>query len=143
MAVKGFAAFLTAALLAGAAYAQTVVGDPVRGGQQFQQRCSICHNADKGGKNGIGPALYGAYGRAAGQAPAYSYSDAIKASGMVWTPDKLDLWVQKPSGLIPGVKMVVPPVSNPQDRADLIAYLKSQSDAPEPKAGKKSKKHDG
>jgi cytochrome c len=46
---------------------------------------------------------------------------------VVWTPDKLNAWVQKPSALVPGVKMNLPPVSDPRERADLIAFLKVQS----------------
>ena len=47
---------------------------------------------------------------------------------MVWTPDKLNQWIQKPATLVPGVKMVLPPVTAPQDRADIIAFLKTETD---------------
>jgi cytochrome c len=133
MAHKGYAALSVVALLAaGAVHAQTIdpamggPGDPVHGQVLFKQRCAVCHQPDKGGKNGIGPALYGVYGRKAAQAPGFTYSDNLKASGLVWTPDKLNQWVQKPASLVPGVKMVLAPVSAPQDRADIIAYLKTE-----------------
>jgi cytochrome c len=143
MGLKGYAVALTLALLAGAANAQTIdpamggPGDAVHGKALFTQHCAICHQPDKGGKNAIGPALYGAYGRAAGQAPEYAYSAGLKASGVVWTPDKLNQWVQKPSSLVPGVKMVLAPVSAPQDRADIIAFLKSESDVKDAPAAAK------
>jgi cytochrome c len=133
MGYKVYAAVLLAALSAGAARAAAI--DPAMGGPGnaahgealFKQRCAICHQPDPGGKNGVGPALYGAYGRKAGQAPGFAYSDGLKASGMVWTPQRLNQWIQKPSSLVPGVKMVLAPVSAPQDRADIIAFLASRS----------------
>src|ERR1700753_732384 len=138
MGFKVYAAVLVLALspvilAAGAARAAAI--DPAMGGPGnaahgevlFKQRCSICHQPDPGGKNGVGPALYGAYGRKAGQAPGFAYSDGVKASGIVWTPDKLNQWIQKPSSLAPGAKMVLAPVSAPQDRADIIAYLATRS----------------
>ena len=133
MGFKIYAAVLLAVLSAGAARAAAI--DPAMGGPGnaahgevlFKQRCSICHQPDPGGKNGVGPALYGAYGRKAGQAPGFAYSDGLKASGMTWTPDKLNQWIQKPASLVPGVKMVLAPVSLAQDRADIIAYLATRS----------------
>ena len=136
-------------LAAGGAQAQAIdkamggPGNPARGKSLFAQRCSICHQPQKGGKNGVGPALYGAFGAGAGKRPnGFVYSARLKASTIVWTPDKLNQWIQKPTSLVPGVKMVLPPVTAPQDRADIIAFLASQSDiklaaAPAPAAPKK------
>ena len=131
------AAVLAVLFAAGAADAQAIdkamggPGNAVHGKQLFNQRCSICHQPQKGGKNGVGPALYGAYGAVAGQRPTgFAYSPKLKASGIVWTPDKLNQWIQKPASLASGAKMVLPPVTAPQDRADIIAYLKTQSDTP-------------
>lgn len=133
MGPKVYAAVLVVALSAGAARAAAIdpamggPGNPAHGEALFKQRCSACHQADPGGKNGVGPALYGAYGRKAGEAPGFPYSDSLKASGVVWTPDKLNQWIQKPSSLVPGVRMVLAPVSQAQDRADIIAFLASRS----------------
>lgn len=132
MGPKACVAALILALSAGAAHAAI---DPKLGGPGvathgellFKQRCSICHVADPGGKNGLGPALYGAYGRKAGQAAGFAYSDGVKAAGFVWTPEKLNQWIQKPASVVPGAKMVLAPVDQPQDRADIIAFLKSRS----------------
>ena len=133
MGFKVYAAVLVLALSAGAARAAAIdpslggPGNAAHGEVLFKQRCSICHQPDPGGKNGVGPALYGAFGRKAGQAPGFTYSDGVKASGLTWTPDKLNQWIQKPSSLVPGAKMVLAPVSVAQDRADIIAYLATRS----------------
>jgi cytochrome c2 len=119
---------VVAAMLAlGAGAAQAADGNPVHGRQLFQQHCMNCHNAEKGGPNLVGPNLYGAFGRRAGLASNYNYSPNLKGSGVVWTPDRLNAWVQNPAALVPGVRMHLPPVSDPRERADLIAFLKVQS----------------
>lgn len=150
MGPKGFAAVLIFALAAGAAEAQAIDptlapgGDAAQGEKLFKQRCQTCHNLpDPGGKSGIGPALYGAYGRTAGKQPGFTYSPGLKAATFTWTPEKLNQWIQKPVSLVPGVKMFLPPVTAPKDRADIIAYLKTHSTntvAAAPSAGVKSKK---
>ena len=136
MGPKAYVAVLIFALSAGAAQAQAIDptlapgGDATHGESLFKQRCSICHQPDPGGKNGVGPALYGAFGRRAGQAPGFAYSDNLKASGLTWTAEKLNQWIQKPSSLVPGVKMVLAPVSAAKDRADIIAYLRTRTTTP-------------
>jgi cytochrome c len=136
MGPKAYAAVLIFALSAGAAQAQAIDptlapgGDAAHGEVLFKQRCSICHQPDPGGKNGVGPALYGAYGRRAGQAAGFAYSDNLKASGLTWTPEKLNQWIQKPSSVVPGVKMILAPVSAAKDRADIIAYLRTRTATP-------------
>jgi cytochrome c len=153
MGSKGFAAVLMLALSAGAANAQAIdaamggPGDAAHGDVLFKQRCSICHQPDKGGKNGVGPALYGAFGRTAGKAPGFAYSDGMKAATFVWTPEKINQWIQKPSSLVAGAKMVLAPVSAAQDRADIIAFLKTKSEVKataqdKPKAAKRKVKKD-
>jgi cytochrome c len=133
MGFKVYAAVLVLAFSAGAARAAVV--DPSLGGPGsaahgevlFKQRCSTCHQADKTGKNGVGPLLYGAFGRIAGKEPGFTYSDNLKAATFTWTPDKLNQWIQKPTSLVPGAKMFLPPVAAPQDRADIIAFLEAHS----------------
>jgi cytochrome c len=157
MGLKRFAAISALLFVAGAAQAQAVdpamggPGDAARGQVQFKTRCSICHQPDKSGKNGVGPALWGAYGRTAAMSTnGFMYSDKLKASGIVWTPANLNQWIQKPTSLVPGVKMVLPPVTDPQDRADIIAFLKTESDVKEsparrprgPARGHRDRDHD-
>jgi cytochrome c len=133
MGPKAYVAVLIFALTAGTAQAAAIDptlapdGDPIHGAILFKQRCGTCHQADKTGKNGVGPLLYGAYGRVAGKAPGFTYSPNLKNANFIWTPEKLNQWIQKPASLVPGVKMFLPPVTAPKDRADIIAYLKSRS----------------
>lgn len=133
MGPKVSAAVLIFALTAGAAKAEAIDptlapgGDAAHGEQLFKQRCGTCHQADKTGKNGVGPLLYGAYGRTAGKLADFTYSPGLKASTFTWTPEKLNQWIQKPASLVPGAKMFLPPVTAPKDRADIIAFLKSRS----------------
>jgi cytochrome c len=127
MRLTTLAALVLGLASAGAAMAQAPQGDAARGKMLFTERCMLCHNADAGGDNGAGPALHGVYGRAAAKAPGFSYSDSLKAAGITWTPDKLDTWISDAPKFVPGTLMAAPPVTEAQDRADLIAYLKSQS----------------
>ena len=96
-------------------------GDAVRGQTLYQERCSACHSPDA---NSVGPAHRGVYGRAAGQAPGYTYSPALKAHKGAWNDDTLDRWLTDPEKFVPGQGMGVN-VPEAQDRADLIAYLKT------------------
>ena len=108
---------LLAALLASTpAFAQ---GDASRGQKLYESRCIGCHSVDS---NRVGPAHRGVIGRRAGAVPGYDYSAALGKSSLVWNAANLDRWLADPEALIPGQKMGYS-VSEPQDRADLIAYL--------------------
>jgi len=92
-------------------------------GRLIFSRCAACHTVTKGGPNGIGPNLFGVVGRKAGMAKDFSYSAAMKASGITWTPDKLDKWIEHPAALVPGNRMAFAGISDAGQRADIIAYL--------------------
>ncbi|HVZ90237.1 MAG TPA: cytochrome c family protein [Rhizomicrobium sp.] len=94
-------------------------------GKQVFARCAICHKAEKNAGNAIGPNLFGVVGRKAGTAPAFAYSAAMKNAGFVWTPEKLNEYITHPAQVVPGNRMAFAGVSDPQQRADLIAYLSS------------------
>ncbi len=96
--------------------------DPAKGEEIFQDRCAFCHPADGVGQ---GPNLKGVVGRKAGSAPGFTYTDALKTSGLTWTPENLSKFLIGPKDLVPGtaMQMVVP---DETERADLIAYLASQ-----------------
>ncbi|MGJ3647880.1 c-type cytochrome [Sphingomonas sp. GlSt437] len=98
-----------------------LVGDPGQG-RAFYQACTGCHSLDE---NDVGPKHRGVVGRRAGIVPGYAYSAALKNSGLVWTPANLDRWLTNPQKLVPGAKMYFS-VANPQQRADIIAYLAQQ-----------------
>ena len=99
-------------------------GDATKGKAVFA-RCAICHNVEKGGPNGIGPNLFGVVGRKAASLASYSYSGALKSSGITWTPDKLKAWIGGPARLVPGTKMAFAGISNPSQVDDVIAYLQT------------------
>ncbi|TXG81439.1 MAG: c-type cytochrome [Sphingomonadales bacterium] len=84
--------------------------------------CTGCHSLDE---NDIGPLHRGVLGRKAGAVPGYAYSQALKASGIVWTPEALDRWLTGPQKMVKGAKMYFS-VAKAQDRADIIAYLAQQ-----------------
>lgn len=97
------------------------IGDAVHG-RSLYQACSGCHSLDD---NDVGPRHRGVVGRKAGAVPGYSYSPALKGSGLVWTPERLDKWLTNPQALVPGAKMFFS-VASAQNRADIIAYLAQQ-----------------
>jgi cytochrome c len=97
-------------------------GDAAKGKDLFV-RCTVCHTAQSGGGNRIGPNLFGVVGRPAGTAAGYSYSTAMKKSGITWSEDVLVKYLQGPSTVVPGTKMTFAGFSNPQQAADMAAYL--------------------
>jgi cytochrome c len=92
-------------------------------GQAVFQRCAICHRAEKGGGNGLGPNLFGIVGRKAGTVPGFAYSASMKNAGIAWTADKLAAYIAHPAAVVPGNRMSFAGIGNPQMVNDLIAYL--------------------
>jgi cytochrome c len=106
--------------------------DPNKGSEVFK-KCTACHNADKGGANGTGPNLWGVVDGPIGKrVPGFSYSPALSGKGGNWTWDNLFAWLKSPRDFAPGTKMTFAGLSSPQDRANVIAFLNSKSDAPKP-----------
>ena len=103
--------------------AQPLVGDAARGRLVFGA-CRTCHYPDQGAGHQNGPSLWNIFGqRAASQEGFAYYSEALKASGLVWSPGYLDAWLADPSGFVPGTTMMSLGVPDAQARADLVAYL--------------------
>ena len=102
-------------------------------GEQVFKKCTACHNADKGGANALGPNLYGVMGEGIGKGHAgYAFSPALSGVGGSWTWDTMSAWLASPKKFAPGTKMTFAGLSNPQDRANVMAFLNSRSDAPQP-----------
>lgn len=118
-----FLAIVVAASLAALTTTAFAAGDAEAGRALYQTRCTACHSLDY---NGVGPAHRGVFGRQAGQAAGFAYSDALKASGLRWNEQSLDRWLSDPEKAVPGQRMGVN-VPDARERADLIAYLKSVS----------------
>lgn len=93
-------------------------------GEKVLGKCKICHDPAMTA-NRIGPALKGLFGRKAGTAAGYTYSAAMKSSGITWSEDKLKAFLAKPAAVVPGTRMAFVGISKPQDLEDLVAYLKS------------------
>ncbi len=120
LSVAAAAALMTA----GSAHAAGALGgDPVKGAAVFKQQCVACH-ATKAGQEGAAPSLYGVVGRTSGSEPGFSYTPAIKAAHLTWTPAKLDAFLSGPAKLVPGTAMPIT-LADPAQRRDVIAYLAS------------------
>lgn len=122
-----FVALLAVAMAAGIAPCRAASGDPERGAQIYQ-RCLACHSLEH---NRSGPRHCGLFGRRAGTLPGYAYSQAMKKYGVIWNEESLNTYLENPLKIVPGTKMAYAGVKDPQERADLIAYLKKATQDPE------------
>lgn len=123
--------FSTALLAAGAvalAIGLTTAAEAadVERGKKVYRKCKTCHFLDKE-KNKVGPHLVGIFGRTAGAADGFKYSDAMKESGIVWDEKTIDEYLVKPKEFIPGNKMAFAGLKKEKDRQDVIAYMKANS----------------
>jgi len=105
--------------------------NPTKGEAGFK-KCQTCHNNAKGGPNAIGPNLWGVVGRPIGKHAGFEYSSQVAGHGGNWDWESISQWIKNPKTYIPGDKMAFAGLGNPQDRADLLAYLNTQSDTPVP-----------
>ena len=97
-------------------------------GQKVAKKCAACHVFDKGGQNKVGPALWNIVNAGKGQIDGYGYSEALAEFGGVWDYKSLNQFFYKPKAYISGTKMNFAGLKKPADRANLIAYLRSQAD---------------
>jgi cytochrome c len=102
------------------------VADLVNGKRVFNQ-CSACHKIEAGAGNGLGPNLHGIFGTKAGEVAGFAFSEPLKTSGIVWDSATLDKWLTSPAAMVPGNRMTFIGVRKPEDRRDVIAYLKVES----------------
>ena len=105
--------------------------DAAKGEQAFK-KCAACHNADQGGANALGPALYGVMGNPVAGHPGFAFSDALKSKGGTWDWKTMSEWLAGPKKFAPGTKMTFAGLSNPEERANLMAFLNSRDGAPMP-----------
>lgn len=101
-------------------------------GKGVAKACAACHHVEKGGANGVGPGLWGVVGNQKEAHPGYAYSGALKEQGgTVWTYEELNKFLWKPKAYAKGTKMTYIGLKKAEDRAALIAYLRSMDDAPQ------------
>lgn len=89
--------------------------------------CQSCHMTAEGAGSLVGPNLYGLFGRKAGAGEGFTYSDALQTADFVWTPEKVDHWLENPRTFLPGNRMSFAGVRRPEDRTAVIAYLMSET----------------
>jgi cytochrome c len=119
-------AMLIASLVALPAAAQDA--DLVAAGEKVFKRCAACHTIGAGATDGVGPALDGVVGRAAGTREGYRYSDAMVAagaSGLAWDTGTLDAFLADPKAMVKGNKMAYAGLKNPKARAAVVAYIEA------------------
>ena len=104
----------------------------VQNGQKVFGKCAACHSIEPGGPNKVGPNLAGVVGRPKASHAGFNYSDAMKTKGGDWTYADLVSFLYKPKGFVPGTKMIFNGVADPVELADLVAYLRTLSDSPQP-----------
>jgi cytochrome c len=116
------ASLIALALLTSSTIAANAAGD-AKAGEAVYKRCAICHTADKGGGDALGPNLFGIVGRKAATRPGFAYSGPLQKAGIVWNEANLIKWAAAPARMVPGNKMAFPGITSKKQQADLVAYL--------------------
>jgi len=95
----------------------------IAAGQAEFNKCKICHTVESGGRNVVGPNLHGIFGRKAGTADKFAYSEAMRNSGIVWDDETLAKYLRSPREVVRGGKMAFPGIKDDEQIANLLAYL--------------------
>jgi len=105
--------------------------DPAKG-EKIAQACTQCHIFQKSGPKKPGPPLFGIVGRQVASVDGFGYSSAMKGKGGTWDPEHINEFITNPRKVVPGTAMTYAGLNKPQQRADLIAFLNTLSDNPQP-----------
>ena len=122
---------LSAALLAGFSVAAPAFAQDADAGQRVFNQCRACHTIDKGGRNGVGPNLWGVVGRKAASIDGFRYSSNMRTlgeGGHVWTIENLTAYITNPKAVVPQGSMAFAGLRNEQQLKDLLAYLAKHKD---------------
>ena len=122
--MKIIAATMSVVLTLAATAALAQSGDATRGERLFNQQCKVCHTLEKGGRNGIGPNLFGMFGQKAAAVDGFSFSEAMHKSGIVWDDKTTTDYLKDPKASVPGGKMVYAGLKQQAQLDDMIAYLR-------------------
>lgn len=106
--------------------------DLAAGARYFERKCSQCHDSAKTGGHGKGPHLWNVLGRKAASAPGFLYSEAMKKAGVVWDFATLDYYLADTELAVPGRAMNFGGIRDDAERANVVAFLRTLSDAPAP-----------
>lgn len=133
--MRGFARILlvSVAFAAAGTSRASEIGDAEAGAALFKKNCASCHEVGEGADNRIGPRLNGLFGRTAGTVADVKYSPNMVRmgnDGLTWTAQTLDAYIENPRALVSKTRMSFRGLSDPQQRADLIAYLRNFSASP-------------
>ncbi len=102
-------------------------------GKSTARQCQACHTFEKGGPNRVGPNLWNIVGDERGKDRGnFNFSSAMKTKGGEWTYEELNKFLEAPRAYIPGTAMTFAGIKNDQQRADVIAYLRTLADKPVP-----------
>lgn len=115
------------AAIAGFSTTAMAEGDAAKGENVFK-KCKICHQVGEGAKNQVGPQLNGIIGRKAGSLADFNYSPAMKEAGekgLVWNEESIAKYAENPKDFVPKNKMAFVGLKKEDERADVIAYLKT------------------
>jgi cytochrome c len=126
----GLGAIAAAAVMLGALGSAAAQEPNAEEGAEVFKKCRACHDIGPDAKNKVGPVLNDVVDRKAGTIEGFSYSEANKAAGakgLVWTDDVLFKYLENPLTFMPGTKMAFAGLKDPQDRKDLIAFLKTHT----------------
>ncbi len=114
-----FGAFLAVSALPAAA-------QDLDNGAKVWKKCKACHTLEEGGKNKIGPNLFGTIGKPAGQVEGFRYSKKFLEAGLVWDQETMTAWLTSPRDVVRGTKMAFPGLRKEEDIVDVIAYMISE-----------------
>jgi cytochrome c len=104
----------------------------IQQGETAAKKCAACHTFNKGGPNRVGPNLWGVVGRKIASVAGFNYSSAMKGMQGEWTVLKLNDYLLNPKGMVPGTIMTFAGLPRSTERANMLAYLNSLSDSPQP-----------